>query len=295
MIKKLILIGVLTSLFCGILTLIGHAKPSSPVTPPTNNPAPVLPSKPQPGSKVEWLDFQPLKKLSDPTWGDVLTDIENHLDPSMGNGYRFADKNIWAHETTHGIHSYLNNTYNEPGNYVYYCLYPGKNKAVKIKEPKIKIADVAKLVPDSLKRSRFNLYLVQQRRDWNNHPVYLWDEWVAYCNGADCGIELINKGIYKPGKNDSSLAVLEFSVYATYVAIAAQKHEESNKQLLEFLAWNLERSMKLYNSGQKLEDYNWDKDEYLTHLRTSDDAKEFRNFLINTYGSDWANKVFGFK
>ncbi len=300
--KGLTVIGILTPLFCLLLILCGtpnRQHQPTPITPPgpVRPVNPPTPQKPRPGSQVQWFDFQPLKNLSDPTWGTVLTDIENHLPPSMGTQYRFSDKNTWAHETTHGIHSHLNNTQNPPGDRGYYCLYPGGNKAVKIKQPNIKIADVANLVPNSLRKSRYQLYLVQQRRDWNNEPIYLWDEWVAYCNGADCGIELINKGMYKPGKNDSGWSVLEFSVYATYVAIAQKKLDPSydNKQLLEFLAWNLERSMRLYTEGQKLPDYNWDNDQYLQYLRTSADAAEFRNFLIDTYGADWANQVFGFR
>jgi hypothetical protein len=262
-----------------------HQNPNLQINPPIS----------KPGQKVNWINFTTVNQRKDNSWGDFLLDIKNHLPESMIKQFEHHDRNTDAHESTHGIHAYLNNTFRSEGRN--YHLYVGYNKATRIKQPNVKIADVANLVPNSLKKSRFNLYLVQQRRDWNNDPIYLWDEWVAYCNGAECGIELINKKMYSPGKNDSSWGVLEFNVYATYVAIAQKKHDPSydNKQLLEFLAWNLERGMKLYKEGQKLEAYNWDNDEYLKHLQTHPDAAEFRNFIITNYGTDWAKEVFGFQ
>jgi hypothetical protein len=298
--KGILIMSVLTPLLCFLLLFTGGNAPQTPPAPVSPIPGPVDPVKPiapRPGSKVEWMDFQPLKNLSDPSWGNYLTDIENHLHPSMGKQYRDTDKVTWAHETTHGIHSWLNNSNLKPGDRSYYFMYVGHNKAAKIKQPNIQIADVAKMVPDSLKKSRFNLYLVQQRRDWNNDPIYLWDEWVAYCNGSECGIELVTKKIYAPNKNDSCWGVLEFNVYATYVAMAQKKHDPTynDKQLLEFLAWNLERGMRLYKDGQKLDVYNWDNGKYLIHLQTHADAAEFRNFIITTYGAEWAEEVFGFR
>ncbi len=295
--------GILTPLFCLLLALSSPTAaptPKAPVTPVT--PVKPTPPKPQPqpqkvrpGSKVNWIEFKARKKLSDASWGKFLTDIENHLDESLGNQYRDEDKNTWAHETTHGIHSWLNNNLQKKR--THYHLYVGNDKVAKIKQPKYEIKDVAKLIPETLQKSRYNLYLIKQQDGWNDEPIYLWDEWVAYCNGAQCGIELVNKGTYKPNKNDSVLGVLEFNVYATYVAIAQKKHDSDydNKEMLEFLAWNLERGMKLFHEGQKLDVFNWDEGKYLKHLQTHDDAKEFRDFLIKNFGRDWTNEVFGFK
>ena len=294
--KKIFISACLVPVFCILFILFNGDNKQVQNYTPNQAPPEVKPAAPRPGSLVEWVEFKPLNSLNDAAWGEVLTDIKNHLPESEIRQYQFPDKNTDAHESTHGIHSYLCNNKNPVGDRSYYWLYPGQNKAVKIKEPNFTIADIAKIVPDSLKKSRFQLYLVQQRRYWDKEPIYLWDEWVAYCNGAECGIELMNKKSYKPGKNDSSWGVLEFNVYATYVAIAQKKHDPNydNKQLLEFLAWNLERGMNIYKAGQKLDDYNWDDDKYLQQLKTSAEASEFRKFLIDTYGAGWTNQVFGF-
>lgn len=292
------LMSLSTPIFC-FLFVIAEQKNTPGAAPPANpiqNVAPVQPQKEvRPGSKVDWIDYQPVKKLSDPSWGDYLTDIENHLPESMGKQYRDANKNTWAHETTHGINSHLTNTIG--GGIYHYCLYVGHNKAVKIKNPGFKISHVANMVPNSLRKHRYTLYLVQQQKGWNDRPIYLWDEWVAYCNGSECGIELLNKKLWKCSKTDAGWAVLEFSVYATYTLMAQQKHDPSydNKQMVEFLAWNMERTMKLYKEGQKLPEYNWDDDAYLKHLRTSADAAEYRKFLSDTYGKSWAKEILGFE
>lgn len=294
--------GILTPVFCLILALSSFVPSAAPpVKPPIPIPIPIPAPKPEkvvPGSKVEWLEFKARKSLKNKEWGDYLTDIENHLDESEGTNYRDKDFITWAHETTHGINGWMNNKLQDKR--THYHLYVGYDKAVKIKQPKFKITDVANMVPSSLQKGRFKLYLIDQQKGWDNEPVYLWDEWVAYCNGLEAGIEMVNKKLLSPPKDtrcDYGFSVIEFSVYATYVAMAQKKHDSDydNKQMLEFLAWNLERSMTLYKESQKIYYFTWDKDEYLNHIRTSDDAAPFREFIIKTYGEEWASKVFDFK
>ena len=305
---------IATPIFCLLFALAGAAKHNEPApkptpvnpTPPPHPPCPPIPPvpspppAPRPGSGVVWTEYKAVKNLGDPSWGDYLTDIENHLPEKFGRQYRFEDKNTWAHETTHGIIGHLNNEWsklNERGVRDKYWLYVGHDRACGIPEPGFKISDISKMVPAKMRQDRFQLYLVQQRKYFENEPVYLFDEWVAYCNGAECGNELAAKNLRQlSGKNDEVFAVLEFGVYASYVAIAQKKYdpEYDNKQLLEFLAWNLERSMKLYREGYKHDNFNWDNNKYLEFLKSSQDAAEWRSFLIEAYGSDWTKEVFGF-
>lgn len=287
-----------------IFGILGEAQtdpvPAHPMPPNIIIPSPEpkkQPKPPRPGTQVEWFDFKPLKNLSDPSWGELLTDIENHIPVEYGNTYRFEDKDTWGHESTHGIHGYLSNKF---GLTEAYCFYHGNNKAAKINHPKFTIKEVAPLIPKSLRESRYNIYLIDQANKFsilNERPLYIWDEWVAYENGAAVGIELVKKGTYKPAHNNSCLGVLEFNVYSVYVAIAQKKLDPKydNKQFLEFLAFSLERGMKIYREGYQLDTYNWDNHKYLKHLQSSDDAAEFRKFLIDTYGETWAKEVFDFK
>lgn len=260
--------------------------------------------EPKPGDKVIWIEYEPSKKLSDPSWGDFLTDIENHLPEKYGITYRATCKLTWAHETSHGIHAHLNMTYRKEGDKDRsYGFYVGNNKVAMIPQPKIRITNVAETIPKALRKMRYQLYLVDQAKSWNADPLYLFDEWNAYVNGAITGVELGKRGkaaaIENPQhtKVDSILGSLEFTVYAIYVCMTAKDldNQYDFKQLLEFTAWNSKRCMKNYHEGYKMEFFNWDDKEYLKELQTSDEAKPMRKFVVDTWGAAFALEVFGFK
>jgi hypothetical protein len=154
------------------------------------------------------------------------------------------------------------------------CFYVGHHRAAVLAEPNVKLSQVAALVPDPLRLGRFKLYLVRQQKDWENEPLYLFDEWVAYGNGAQAGIEMAQKGLYAADKNDAVFALLELNVYAIYTVLAAEKHDRGYDRapLTEFLAWNLKRSMALYHAGSRLGPFNWDDHQYYRRLQTGGDV-----------------------
>lgn len=268
-----------------------------PITPdpviPTPIPVPVDPEPiVEPGDKVQWQVFEPLKNLSNPKWGDVLTDIENHLHPRYGTQYRFADKSTWTHETLHGVNNYLYN--DKRPNSRSMGFYVGNNKCAFVNQPTIRIADIAKKIPTSLRKGRYNLYLINQQRDWNDDPLYLFDEWLCYISGAECSAELLEKKLDSLAKTDSLWGVLEFSVYATYVYMVAKEKDVNYDftQLHEFVAYNLKRSFELYEKGKVFNELNWDDDAYLSEIRSGAACEELRVFLRKTYGDVWVNKLF---
>lgn len=295
--KKIIVLFVC---FLGVFVLLNLPKKpianepipkSSPNTPP--QPTPPKPQSSKPGDQTVWFEFLPLKKLSDPSWGAFLTDIENHLPEKMGTTYRDTNKITWSHETTHGIQSHLNNTYRPQGDTARsYGFYVGNNKAVMIPQPKIRISNVAEMVPQSMRKGRYQLYLVSQAGAWNADPLYLFDEWNAYVNGAATGLE-----VGENGKTDFMFACIEFNVYAIYTCMATKSLDTTydSKQLFEFAAWNSKRCMEIYQTGYKKEIFNWDNHKYLNELQTGNDAKAMRQFVIATWGAAWAEEVFGFK
>jgi hypothetical protein len=250
--------------------------PPKPIT-PIPSPVPPAPTPPKkiPGDSVKWMDFQPLKNRTEST--PFLTDIENHLPVSMGSQYRSNDPITHAHETTHGINSYLRNTYGND------CYYIGNNKAVTMKGPKITITQIRDNIPQNLRGSRYQLYLVSQAADWNSQPLYIFDEWTAYDNGSAVGLEV------KKNTNlssDDMVACLEFSNYAIALAITIKKHDpeylKTNTQFKEFLAFELRRSLKIYKTGIVLPQFKWDT-QLETNLRAN---QEFHDILNELYGSD---------
>jgi len=113
----------------------------------------------------------------------VLGELEDRM-PAQ-HQYRDADKGTWAHETTHGLNSRIRCAHGGHVNAAY--LYGGY--ALILPEPSFTLADVAAATPQEWRGPVFGLYLVQQRGDWNNEPLYLLDELSAYVNGSVARLE----------------------------------------------------------------------------------------------------------
>lgn len=142
----------------------------------------------QPGPSSWLWEVKPLRTV-DSSLGQVLGDIESHM--PAGHPYRSSDKITWAHETTHGLNSYLRNALQKQGQARVQCLYVLNDRCVVLTEPRgVTLAQVASAVPAEQRGRVYQLYLVQQQRDWNDTPTYVLDEWVAYSNGAAVGKEL---------------------------------------------------------------------------------------------------------
>jgi len=250
--------------------------------------------KGKPGENVEWLKFPAEKSLSDSSWGPVLTDIENHLPASYGTTYRDSDKITHGHETSHGIHSHIRNYFNKTGKRAN-GLYVLSDRGVIVVEPNIRKSQVAAFVPASLRGSRYSLYITGQT-EWDDTPLYVWDEWNAYVNGGAVGTDLVKRGLWKYGWRDGVNGQLEFAVYAVAVAMAVQKHDpaylEGNQQFREFLAWNLRRTMSIFREGQKMKDFAWaEQDAYYEKLKTSADAETWRSFFKGFFGDAFTSEV----
>ncbi len=154
-----------------------------------------------PGSGVQFTSFPKQKNISDPgTWGSVLYDIESHIPSKYGTTYRDNDRITWGHETTHGINSHLRNYFNKSGKKAngFYVL---NGQGVIVSEPKMSKARVAQHVPSVLRGSRYNLYVAGSSA-WNDRPLYIFDEWVSYNNGAAVGVDMAQKGLWKAGWRD---------------------------------------------------------------------------------------------
>ncbi len=250
-----------------------------------------------PGSKVEWIDFQPQKSASDPgDWGPVLLDIERHLPSSYGTQYRDSSKMTWGHETTHGINSHVRNYLNKTGGKAngFYAL---DNRAVVIAEPNMYKNKVAAFIPQSLRGYRFSLYITGQTA-WDDTPLYIVDEWVAYVNGGAVGVDLVNRGLFKDQPSDGVSGALEFTVYALGLALAIEKHDPSylatNTQFREFFAWQTERAMKVFRAGKDMAQLpSSQQAQMYKNLQTHPDAAPMRALLAKLYGQAFADEVLG--
>jgi hypothetical protein len=250
-----------------------------------------------PGSNVEWIDFPVQKNATDPgSWGPVLLDIERHLPSSYGTQYQDSSKMTWGHETTHGINSHVRNYLNKTGGKAngFYVL---ENKAVVIAEPNMYKNKVAAFIPQSLRGYRFSLYITGQTA-WDDTPLYIFDEWVAYVNGGAVGVDLVNRGLFKDQPSDGVSGALEFTVYALGLALAIEKHDPqylaSNTQFREFLAWQLERAMKVFRAGKEMAQLpSSQQAQMYERLQTHPDAAPMRALCVKLYGQAFTEEVLG--
>jgi hypothetical protein len=241
--------------------------PASPTSSTRNTIVPVLDAERKTEStifeRVAWTAAAPLRAAPAGV-GAFLADVEAHLPPSMGTRYRDADPVTWCHETTHGVHADLRIKYGRP------AFYPGGSRCALVEAPAVTLGEVAAVVPQAYRGSRFNLYLVAQRREWDREPLYVWDEWVAYNNGTTTAIEQGSRR--GGGASDDAVACIEFSGYALAVAAAARrKGAPVGEQFRAFLAWELRRSLGLYVKALKIPAYAW-PDRRLERLWREGDA-----------------------
>ena len=215
----------------------------------------------------------------------------NHEAPGDSNNYN--DLITLGHETTHGINNYIRNQNRVPGKTIN-AFYVLNNQAVIVEEPNMRKSKVAAFVPSSLQGSRYSLYVVGST-GWDDRPLYIYDEWVAYVNGSAAGIDLVKRGKWTYGWRDGVAGTMEFVVYGLAVAMAAEKHDPSylqNKQFLEFTAWLIQRSMELFREGAQMKDFKWNKqDQYYQSLKTSPDAQGMRDFCKRIFGANWTQSI----
>lgn len=160
-------------------------------------------------NNLEYIILNPFNNKTNPNWSEILTDIIQHTPFNDTNPYN--DLVTLAHETTHGINSYIRNKLNNTGLKAngFYIL---NDRAIFIVEPNIRKFKVKNFVPLKLRGSRYKLY-VEGSSSWDDRPLYLWDEWVAYLNGSKVAMDLYETGLWKYGRRDAMAGTIEFVVY----------------------------------------------------------------------------------
>lgn len=216
------------------------------------------------------------------TDGSIYADIINHLRDDFKD---FGDRAVTAHETTHFLNAYLRNKYTVALNRRVNAFYLGRDRFVLLDEPGLKKSDVIAFVPAGLRGDRFALY-VENQKEWEDTPLYLFDEWVAYVNGSEVAMEEAAKK--KPaGRSNEVFSCVEFAVYATALGMAVEKHDAryfaSNGQFRAFLAWHVQRSLAVYHKGAARPEFAW-KPEYYRALRSGDDGRPLRDFWRDKLG-----------
>jgi thiol-disulfide isomerase/thioredoxin len=125
---------------------------------------------------AQWHQYKPIRQSS---YGWPTSEVDSRLQPN--NIYKEADQNGYIHEGIHGINGHLR-AGKVRTNAAFYLGQQGLYAL--LKEPPITLRDISRDVPQIWRDSIYQLYLVQQRQYWNNEPLYILDEAVAYLGGA---------------------------------------------------------------------------------------------------------------
>ena len=238
-------------------------------------------------TKIASIDFIKIPKYrSIKDNGEIYRDVLEHSQQKP-----FGDesgRNVNVHETAHGIHSDIRNQYEkEFKRYdlnAFYCL---DGNAILLIEPKITIRHIIKYVPEKLRSYRWNLYFVEQLKDWNDKPTYILEEWVAYILGSKCAVDDHQKSIITH-RSDAVSGCLDFSIYATALAIAVKNHDpeywDNHPEFKAMINYHLIQAKKTLGAGLDIEAFNSEKQDQLYYnLLYDNSGEEIRKFLTTEF------------
>lgn len=153
-------------------------------------------------------------------------------------GYHFSDPTTQVHEDTHGVNSLLRQRYGGE------CFYVGHGRFVRFKRlTAFRLRDVASRC--KYRGTIFRLYLQEQQAYWDDQPLYLFDEWVAYTNGAE-------EAMARPGLDGGSDITfsLEMGYYASVAVDLLPASYPDSAQVRAFWLWNARRTVRLAEQAQ---------------------------------------------
>jgi len=207
-----------------------------------------------------------------------LADIESRM--PAGHHYAFPTMPMtWGHMATHGLSSNLRQR-----NLGCNVLYVMDGKACVIREPKGRLSAIARLIPPKLRGPSFQLHLIEQPRYWEYEPTYLLDEWMACTNGS-----LVGREVKENGWHYELLQAINFCVYSLVMAnsICGSDPQYDHTQLRAFIAWNAERTMKIWNEldASGVDDTHVRQIRaYLQEWRTGTKSASLREFAMKYLG-----------
>lgn len=198
----------------------------------------------------QWSKYPAVRNYGLGAKSKSYVDIINHYGKRLNERSLLTD----AHETTHMINNDIRNA-SKPGS----CgLYVCEDRSIVFPQPKFRKSAIAEHIPQELRGFRFKTYISGQT-EWDDSPLYVYDEWVAYCNGGQVGVELVKAGAYNEGACDGVSGCLEFSIYAVATVLAVKKNDPgylaSCPQFMAFTAWNIERSAAIFKEGLAMPDF----------------------------------------
>lgn len=178
-----------------------------------------------------WHQLEPIRSQVSPNIH--INDVASRMTPGYFGIYRDSDPVTTVHESTHGINAMLRNRHGGEVNAFY--VFDGRYTV--LPEPRFGKSAVARFVlPEFRESGLYRLYVVGQQ-SFEEDPLYIFDEWVAYTNGAEMGL-----------RTDTLANALIFNFYAAALLQAVDALDPgyaAREELHAFFRWNLGRTFYL--------------------------------------------------
>ena len=253
-------------------------EPEPPPPDPEPEPIPPPPVPPEPVA----VNYFPVKKWRTYKEETIYTEI---LSRSKTPFQKTGRNSTNAHETVHGIHNELRNSDKETRDNWFYIVNVG---AIPFPEPNFTKDKVNPYVPEELREFRYKTYLLGAE-GWNDRPLYLMDEWVAYYNGGATAVDQVERNDYKGGRVGAVSGILEFSIYCTALLMAIEdldpEYFEKNPQFKPFIKEQMVRCREIFMKGYKMKEFKgFRQEEYLDKLRSDD---KIGRYMRDNLGNPW--------
>jgi len=176
---------------------------------------------------------RPIHAALPPSLRDVLAHLSESDTKAARDWSSPEDFVTWCHEATH----FMNSKLSTPKLRGYYTL---DNEGWRVPlTKKTRLSQVAASIPAGLRGRTFKTYLVDARGDWEEIPLVLFDEWIAYQHGSMTRREL---GWLKRRETEDFMA--ELAIYSAYMVeeVAKREPEYPVEDLRLFFSFMLERS-----------------------------------------------------
>lgn len=163
----------------------------------------------------------------------ILQEVLSRCDAQGRQNAYEPDLVTYCHEATHQLNGRIRNTL--PGNWN--ALYVGGDRGLCVifPEPRVTLQQAAQFVSPQMRTSTFQLYFVDMAQYWNQQPLYILDEWVAYTNGSQAAKEL------RVDPHGTYERAMWFCHYTDAVIAAVEAYDPSYShmpQLQEFVRWH---------------------------------------------------------
>lgn len=200
----------------------------------------------------------------------IFYDVDSHI--AAGHNYYGVHEENSVHEITHGVNGVLRIRYDKPS---FYCL----NDVIFVLEntKSTRLTHAQQFLPKDLIGDAYQHYMIEQRRSWDDYPLYIFDEWSAYINGVACIVELIKSGNFV--QTDDTFRptlgkMLQMAAYSAAIIAAVMTNEADYDiiPVLEFWNYQYDRSIKLLSESNALKHrklYDADHDIYLNKFLKS--------------------------